>query len=143
MLPRIAQHVLQIPDVGIKPKTLSNYKSILMNKIQSHRSNSILFFNLHSSESTNLGCKIVSLLNGDEKEEKEIELRRKELGFIEKRKKMTFLQSSPLLTNSDSLFFFFFATTKFKCLHKQGLLSIYRFLFLHPKQSPKTKSQNT
>lgn len=71
-----------------------------MNKIQSYWSNSPLFFTLHLSELTNHDCKIVSLNfslfftlhlseltnfgykivllhNGDEKQEKKIELRRK------------------------------------------------------------------
>ncbi|CAL5188956.1 unnamed protein product [Lathyrus oleraceus] len=84
-----------------------------MNRIQLHRSNSLLFLTLHSSESTNIGWKIVSLHNGDEKQEKKIELRRKKLGFIKRRKKMNFLQSFYLFRN---LFFYSFATVKFKCL---------------------------
>lgn len=71
--------------VGIRLKTLNNFELILMNKIQLHRSNFLLFFTIYSSETINIDCKIV-LLHIDDENKKKWE--KKMVRFIEKGKKM-------------------------------------------------------
>lgn len=64
-------------------KHIKNSAAILMNKIQSHRSNSLLFFTLHLSKSTIFDCKIA--LHNFNGRRKKLNLgRKKELGFTKK-----------------------------------------------------------